>query len=196
MFLEWNVSRKSITLSNSMGRTYQTITPKLKAWIHEQPMFFVATAPLDPSAHVNCSPKGLNALRVLGPREVAYTETMGSGAETIAHLRENGRIVIMLCAFQGAAKIVRLHGQGRCVLPHQPEFDKLAQRMPHIAGTRSIIAVSVTRISDSCGFGVPIASDWTQRDTLTRWAAKQSDADRAAFQAEHNARSIDGLPGV
>src|ERR687886_460226 len=107
-----------------MGRTYDELDDRLRDWIARQPMYFVGTAPLAGDGHVNVSPKGpIGTLRVLRPRRVAYLDLVGSGAETIAHLRENGRIVVMLCAFAGPPRIVRLHGRGRCVAPPDPEFD-------------------------------------------------------------------------
>lgn len=100
-----------------MGKIYEGITPELAAWIEAQPLFFVGTAPLSGTGHVNVSPKGLDTLRILGPRRVAYLDLTGSGAETIAHVRENGRIVLMFCAFGGPPKIVRLHGKARAGAP-------------------------------------------------------------------------------
>src|SRR6059058_3779379 len=104
-----------------MGRVYDGIDERLAAWIARQPLFFVATAPLAGDGHVNVSPKGpIGSLRVLDDHTVAYLDVTGSGAETIAHLRENGRIVVMLCAFEGPPKILRLHGRGEAVQAGDP----------------------------------------------------------------------------
>src|SRR5215212_9175752 len=105
-----------------MGDVRETITPDLQRWIEQQRIFFVATAPLAADGLVNCSPKGLDSFRILGPRDVAYLDLTGSGIETIAHLRENGRIVIMFCAFEGPPKIVRLHGRGEVLAPGEPGY--------------------------------------------------------------------------
>src|SRR3954452_1394247 len=118
-----------------MGKVYDAIDDKLAAWIARQPLFFVGTAPLDADGHVNVSPKGpIGSLRVVGPHEVAYLDIVGSGAETAAHLRENGRIVVMLCAFAGPPRILRLHGRGEVVWAEDPEFDAL--RAPGVRRAR------------------------------------------------------------
>src|SRR5919197_3058545 len=143
-----------------MGKVFDEIDPKLARWIGAQQLFFVATAPSGDDGHVNCSPKGpIESLRVLGPRRVAYLDLVGSGAETIAHLRQNGRIVIMLCAFAGPPRILRLHGRGRVVEPGDPNFEELAGgfALPETTtagpARRSVVVVDVDRIADSCGYG-------------------------------------------
>src|SRR5437764_6934081 len=132
-----------------MGREYDAIDQHWRDWIAHQPLFFVGTAPLTGDGHVNVSPKGPGGtLRVLDERTVAYLDVIGSGAETIAHLHENGRIVVMLCAFEGPPRIVRLHGHGRAVHVDDPAFAELNQRcgFPELQARRSIITVDVTRI--------------------------------------------------
>jgi hypothetical protein len=175
------------------------IDDRLAGWMLDQHVFFVGTAPLDGAGHVNVSPKGIaGSFAVLGPRSVAYLDRTGSGVETIAHLRENGRIVVMFCAFDGPPKIVRLHGRGDVVEPGDPGFDELAARFPSAGarGVRSIITVAVDRISDSCGFGVPVMEYQGDRETMDRWVSGKSDAELAAYRRDKNAASIDGLPGV
>ena len=133
-----------------MGDQFEAIDDKLAAWMTSQPMFFVSTAPLDPRGLVNCSPKGLaGTFAVLGPLQVAYLDLTGSGIETIAHLRENGRMVIMFCAFEGRPRIVRLHGRGSVLLPAEPSFVELAGRFSGHEGVRSIIVLDVARLADS-----------------------------------------------
>src|SRR5215210_4616579 len=145
-----------------MARTYAEITDHLRKWVAQQSIFFVATSPLSDDGHVNISPKGpIGSLRVLGPRRIAYLDVSGSGAETIAHLRENGRIVVMLCAFDGPPRIVRFHGTGRVVRWDDPEFDGWMERCGFADASipearRAVIVVEVTRVSDSCGYGVPL----------------------------------------
>jgi Pyridoxamine 5'-phosphate oxidase len=156
----------------------------------------VATAPLDAGGHVNLSPKGLGTFRILGPTTVAYLDIFGSGVETIAHLRENGRIVIMFCAFEGAPKVLRLHGRGRVVEPHEEDFAGLRDSFPVYEGTRAVIVVEVTRISDSCGYGVPLLTYQQQRTQLPAWCRKRGSEGLKIYRQEKNRRSIDGLPGV
>jgi hypothetical protein len=189
-----------------MGRTYPEIDERLKEWIGAQPLFFVGSAPLSADGHVNLSPKGpIDTLRVLGPTTVAYLDVVGSGAETIAHLNENGRIVIMLCAFQGPPRIVRLHGRGEVIPARDPRFtellDKAAFAEPAAPeARRSIVLVEVSRIADSCGYGVPLMSFEGLREHGDKWAAKRirsfgPDA-LLEYQREKNRESIDGLPAV
>jgi hypothetical protein len=169
-------------------------------------MFFVATAPLSGEGHVNLSPKGpIGSLRILGPRRVAYLDVGGSGAETIAHVRENGRIVIMLCAFDGPPRIVRFHGRGTVVMRNEPDSDDLLtaggfQDASLPQARRSIVDVDVTRVSDSCGYLVPRMSIEGQREHHQLSTAKRLRTvgaegywdDRLAV----NATSIDGLPAL
>jgi pyridoxamine 5'-phosphate oxidase-like protein len=189
-----------------VARQYDTIDEHLADWIARQPLFFVGSAPLAEGGHVNVSPKGpIGSLRVLGPATVAYLDIYGSGAETIAHLRENGRIVVMLCAFAGPPRIVRLHGRGALLRPGDAGFDALLERAafedPAIPeARRAIVRVDVTRISDSCGYGVPLMRYEGQRPHSTLSAAKhlrtKGAEGYAAFAAERNATSVDGLPAV
>jgi hypothetical protein len=182
-----------------MGRTYEVIEDRLREWITAQPVFFVATAPLSGDGHVNCSPKGNRGeLAVVDPCTVAYLDQTGSGVETIAHLRENGRIVLMWCAFEGPPRIVRVHGRGRVVLPSDPEFEDLAGHFDRSdgAGVRSIVAVQAERISDSCGYGVPFMSFEGHRPTMDEWSARKGADGIADYQAEKNLVSLDGLPGL
>src|SRR5579862_6649806 len=126
-----------------MGKNHSAIDDSIRKFIEAQPVFFVGSAPLDAGGHVNVSPKGLDTLRVLGPATVAYLDLTGSGIETVSHLKENGRIVLMFCAFQGAPKIVRLHGRGTVIEPGHAKFAELAARFPEHEGARSIILVEV-----------------------------------------------------
>ncbi len=187
-----------------MGRSYEYIDAHLKRWIGGQSLFFVGSAPLAADGHVNVSPKGpIGALQVLGPRSVAYLDVVGSGAETIAHLRENGRIVIMLCAFEGPPRIVRLHGAGTVLDPAHQRFRELVgcfeQPGPPEA-RRAIVVVEVNRIADSCGYGVPLLSYEGPRPHMNAWATKKlrvGGADALVeYQRENNSISIDGLPAL
>lgn len=187
-----------------MGRSYDTIDQALQTWLSRQPMFFVGTAPNDPDGHVNVSPKGgVGVFRILGPNRVAYVDLIGSGAETVSHLQENGRIVLMFCAFDGPPKIVRLHGQGHSVAESDAEYAALAAEFPLDATqrplARGVVVVDVTRISDSCGFGVPRMDVVAERDQLLRWSenqqARHGEHWKAKYIAANNVTSIDGLPG-
>ena len=177
-----------------MSKTLANIDPELAGWIATQKMFFVATAPLAATGHINASPKGGEAFRVIGPLEVAYQDYTGSGAETVAHLRENGRIIIMFCAFAGSPKIVRLHGHGTVCTKGHPRFAELAARFPANPGTRAFVHVAVTRVSKSCGYSVPFMEFQKPRDTLDRWADEQGPDKLAAYRTAKNLKSIDGLP--
>jgi hypothetical protein len=178
-----------------VGNVYDEIDEKTAAWIERQHLFFVATAPLAADGHVNVSPKGdLRWFRILGPREVAYLDFVGSGAETIAHAHENGRIVVMFCAFEGPPRIVRLHGRAEVLAP----TDSLAARFdPPEHAVRSVIRIDVERVADSCGYGVPLMRFEEKRTQYDAWVDKKvRDGGLDAYVAEKNAVSIDGLPAL
>ncbi|HEV2397666.1 MAG TPA: pyridoxamine 5'-phosphate oxidase family protein [Candidatus Sulfotelmatobacter sp.] len=179
-----------------MGKPLSHIDESLAKTLQQQHVFFVATAPLDAEAHLNLSPKGLDSFRVLGPKTVAYLDLIGSGVETIAHLKENGRIVLMFCAFQGAPTVIRLHGRGRVIEPRAAEFAQLITQFPVYDSTRAIIVVDVTRISTSCGFGVPLLKYEGDRVQLAAWAAKKGPDGLKLYKQEKNRQSIDGLAGL
>ena len=178
-----------------MGRVVECITPELQAFIEAQPLFFVGSAPLSGDGHVNLSPKGLDAFRVLSPGRVAYLDLTGSGNETSAHVTENGRITFMFCAFSGTPRILRLYGRGRVVLPDASDWADLAALFPAYPGTRQIVTAEIHRVQTSCGFGVPVMEMVEQRETLLRWAAAKGDL-LPAYRTEKNATSIDGLPAA
>lgn len=178
-----------------MAKTFDTIDPKLRAFIEKQKMFFVASAPLTPDGHVNLSPKGLNGtFAVLDEGSVAYLDFIGSGVETIAHIRENGRICMMFCAFEGPPRIVRIHGVGDAIEPGDEEFDALRARFDDYPGVRAIVRIRASRISDSCGYGVPLYEYTGERDQLQRWAERKGADALAEYQRDKNSESLDGLP--
>jgi Pyridoxamine 5'-phosphate oxidase len=181
-----------------VAKVYDQIDERLAGWIERQHMFFVGTAPSGAGGHVNVSPKGpIATLRIIDERTLAYLDLVGSGAETIAHIRENARVVVMLCAFEGPPRIIRLHGHGEVVaadsiaFPGVPVLDE--QR-------RAVIRVDVQRIADSCGFGVPLMSYEGERPNSRAWAegrlSKHGSDALEQYMAEHNAESIDGLPAL
>ena len=176
-----------------MADLHDELTPALQRFIAAQPLFFVATAPLAADGHVNVSPKGLDTFRVLGPRRVAYLDLTGSGNETSAHLAENGRVTLMFCSFGRSPKILRLHGRGRTVLPADADWPELAAAFPPHDGARQVILVEVTRVSTSCGYGVPAMEPARQRDTLPKWIASKGE-ELVDYQRRKNTESIDGLP--
>lgn len=179
-----------------MGKLYEAIDDSIRHFIEAQPVFFVGTAPLDREGHVNVSPKGLDTLRILGPRTIAYLDLTGSGIETVSHLKENGRIVLMFCAFQGPPRILRVHGRGRVVESKDAEFEALACNFPSLEGKRSVIIVDILRIADSCGFGVPLLKFEAQRNQLTAWASRLGPEKMAAYRQEKNSESIDSMRGL
>ena len=180
-----------------MGKTFDAIDEGLAEFLRRQRVFFVATAPLDADGHLNCSPKGLDTFTVIDGHSVAYLDLTGSGVETIAHLRENGRIVLMFSAFDGPPKIVRLHGRGTVVEPGDADFAALRARFPaHHDGVRSVIRVAVERVSDSCGYGVPRYEFVGERPQMAAWIEKKGAEGLVQYRATRNRASIDGLPGV
>ncbi|MBD2665665.1 pyridoxamine 5'-phosphate oxidase-related, FMN-binding protein [Richelia sinica FACHB-800] len=176
-----------------MAKLFDSITEDLQKFIAEQHIFFVGTAPLSSTGHVNLSPKGLESFRILSPHRVGYLDVTGSGNETSAHLQENGRITFMFCAFQEPAAILRLYGQGYTILPSSPEWNSLYPLFPPIPGTRQIIVADIERIQTSCGFGVPLYEYQGQRQTLVNWASKKGEEGVKEYQQQKNRISIDGL---
>jgi hypothetical protein len=181
-----------------MGMVFERIDERLESWIGRQPMFFVATAPLSADGHVNVSPRGLDCLSVLDERTVAWVDLTGSGAETIAHLRENGCICVMFASVAQQPRIVRLHGHGRVKPAGDPLFESVVAQHPDLPGPRAVIVVDVTCISDSCGYGVPrmeLVGDG-DRGIMGPWAAKKGRDGLGRYRAEKNVTSLDGLPAL
>jgi hypothetical protein len=189
-----------------VGKVFDEIDGKLAAWIARQRLFFVGTAPSGAGGHVNVSPKGpIETLRIAGPRRVAYLDIVGSGAETISHLRDNGRIVVMLCAFEGGPRVLRLHGRGEAILAGDPRFDALVDELGLTADgpperRRAVVVVDVERIADSCGYGVPLMAYEGERPQGPAWAETKLRKDGpdalAQYVAQRNATSLDGLPAI
>ena len=180
-------------------KLYDKLEPKIIQFIEQQKVFFVATSPLAEAGHINLSPKGYeNSFAIIDETTVAWLDMGGSGVETLAHLKENGRITIMFCAFEGAANILRLFGQGEAVQFDDPRFPVLLNLFSGFEKARSVVIVKLDRIQDSCGWGVPFMDYQGPRDQLKRYA-DNPDKDQAFWEAKWrtaNAESIDGLPGI
>ncbi len=179
-----------------MGKVYGQLDDSLVDFIGRQHVFFVGTAPDSPDGHLNVSPKGLDTFRILGPKSVAYLDLTGSGIETVAHLRQNGRITIMFCAFEGRPLILRLHGRGRVVEPGDSEWVEQIARFPEYPGVRSVIVVDVERVADSCGFAVPLYEYKGERSQLIAYAEKKGPEGMEQYKAQKNKASIDGIAGI
>jgi hypothetical protein len=179
-----------------MGKVYERLDEAQVGFIERQHVFFVGTAPDSPEGHLNVSPKGLDTFRILGPNTVAYLDLTGSGIETVAHLRQNGRITIMFCALEGRPLILRLHGRGRVVEPGDGEWDGLIAGFPEFPGVRSVIVVDVERVADSCGFAVPLYEYKGERSQLIAYAEKKGPEGMEKYKAQKNRASIDGIAGL
>lgn len=177
-----------------MGRVYDEITPQIAELVAAQHLFFVATAPSGTDGHVNLSPKGLDTFAVLSPNEVAYLDLTGSGAETMAHLLDNGRITLMFCTFEGPPMIVRIYGTGEVIPVDAPGAEPLLAHFPANPGSRAVIRIGVERVSASCGYAVPEMTFVRDRSRLDEWAESQGPDGLAEYRDEKNAESIDGLP--
>jgi len=178
-----------------MATAHPEISDELRSFIEEQQMFFVGTAP-SVGGHVNLSPKGLDTFRIIDPLKVAYLDLTGSGVETIAHLRDNGRITFLFCAFTGSPNIVRLYGQGTVHRPDDPGFDELRGLFGEFDAVRSVITAELDRVSDSCGYGIPLMEYKDDRRTLRAWAAKKTPDEIDEYHQVRTPESIDGLPGM
>ncbi|WP_028608506.1 pyridoxamine 5'-phosphate oxidase family protein [Paenibacillus harenae] len=177
-----------------MGKQFESILPQHEDFIRQQHLFFVGSAPLSAEGHINLSPKGHDALRILSPNRVAYLDMTGSGNETSAHIDENGRITVMFCAFEGLPNILRLYGTGSVVLPGSPEWEALYPLFDPLPGARQIIDVAVHKVQTSCGYAVPFMTYAGERDTLKRWAVQKGEDGLKAYWQEKNKRTIDGMP--
>lgn len=177
-----------------MSKTHTQISAEMKHWIGQQPLFFIATAPLQADGHINVSPRGLDSLRILGDTQVIMLDLTGSGNETAAHLAQNGRITMMFCAFGGEPRILRLYGDGKVVTPSSDQWPMYRQHFPaDQPGVRQIFDLQVRRVQTSCGFGVPLMELVGQRDLLNNWALKKGPDGVRRYQQDKNSLSIDGL---
>ena len=174
-------------------KLHAEITPELGEWILRQPLFFVASAPLDASGHVNLSPRGYDTLRLLSPTRVAWLDLTGSGNETAAHLQENGRITLMFCAFSGDPRILRLYGKGSVVLPSDGQWSQLVDHFDPLPGARQIVVVEVERVQTSCGYAVPLMAFEAERKRLVEWSEKKGEAGLKDYRKANNTRSIDNF---
>jgi hypothetical protein len=179
-----------------MSNTYERLDDRLIDFIRRQKMFFVATAPLAAEGSINVSPKGYDSFAIIDNSTVAYLDLGGSGIETHAHLRENGRITLMFCAFEGPANILRLYGQGETVSFDEPGFDDKLKLFPGFERARGVVTVHITRVMDSCGWGVPFFEFKSEREQLRRWIDNKPYDEWAERRYVSNASSIDGLPGL
>jgi hypothetical protein len=177
-----------------VSKTYEAIDGRLRAFIEAQHVFFVATAPLE-GGHVNLSPKGIGGtFVVVDEHTVAYLDITASGAETIAHLRENGRITLMFCSFERAPNVVRLHGRGRVVTVYDDEYAAWVGRFTEARGARAVVVVDVERVSDSCGYGLPLMEHVGERHLLPEHMERKGDEGLLDYRRAKNRTSIDGLP--
>jgi len=179
-----------------MSKTYDRLDEKLIAFIQRQKLFFVATAPLATDGSVNVSPKGYDSLAIIDQNTVAYVDLGGSGIETHAHIRENGRVTLMFCAFEGAANILRIYGRGESVTFEDPGFAEKMKLFPAFERARGVVIVHITKVADSCGWGVPFFDYKGERDQLQRWIAAKPYDEWVERRYESNKLSIDGLPGL
>ncbi len=177
-----------------MGARTHHLTDPLAAFIAQQKVFFVASAPLSPDGHVNLSPKGLDSFRVLSPTRVAYLDLTGSGNETSAHLLENGRVTLMFCAFEEPPLILRIYGCGRTVLPSDSDWAELSSHFKVLPGMRQIIDITIREVQTSCGHGVPLMAFQGPRERIPAWAAKLGEEGMEAYRQAKNRLSLDGLP--
>jgi hypothetical protein len=180
-----------------MGQVFGRLNDRLREFIEAQHIYFVATAPSSAEGHVNVSPKGhTDTFAIISDTQVAYLDLTGSGAETVAHLRDNGRITLMFCAFEGTPDVVRLYGRGQIVMPTDPGFDELAMLFEPRPGGRAVIVIDLDRVSTTCGFAVPLYDYVGDRDVLEKSNTRKSAADLEEYHRTRNAVSIDGLPAL
>lgn len=179
-----------------MGKVFEKIEPRIREFIEKQKLFFVSTAPLSEEGLVNVSPKGWDSLRVLDEHTVAYIDLTGSGIETVAHIKENQRITLLFCAFEGPPKLVRLQGKGRVLEYGTSEYEELKHHFPAYKSARAIIKIHLKRISDSCGYTVPFYDYVGERDTMSKWVDNKGEEGIKTYWKEKNEKSLEGLDGL
>ncbi|MDQ0050103.1 hypothetical protein J2T18_004425 [Paenibacillus polymyxa] len=177
-----------------MGKKFSSILPEYKEFIQRQHIFFVGSAPISETGHVNISPKGYDSFRILSDQEVAYLDLSGSGNETSAHIIENGRVTIMFCAFEGEPSVLRLYGTGTVVLPNTKRWNELYPLFNPLPGARQIIVIDVHMVQDSCGFAVPFMTYTSEREKLKDVAIQMGEEVLKKYAYEKSLESIDGLP--
>ena len=177
-----------------MAKQFTQLTPNLQAFIAQQHMFFTGSAPLSAEGRVNVSPKGIDTFRCLSLTQVAYLDLTGSGNETAAHIKDNGRLTIMMCSFAGKPTILRMYGQGRIVRSVDPEWELLYAHFDTVPGERQIVVLDIELVQTSCGFGVPLFEFKEHRSELLQWAERKGEDGLADYRDKKNARSLDGLP--
>lgn len=179
-----------------MKQDYGSISPRIADFMKSQKIFFVATSPLSENGHVNVSPKGYDTFQIIDEKTVAYLDLSGSGVETIAHIRENNRITVLFCAFEGSPKIIRLYGKGTVITKNSPFFDEHIDRFPKYSGARAVILIDVIKVSGSCGFSIPIYKFISERDQLIKWSEKRGEDWIKDYQKTNNTVSIDSIPAL
>jgi hypothetical protein len=178
-----------------MAKMFQQIEPALQAFIERQHIFFTASATAN--SRINLSPKGSDSLRVIGPNEVAYLDQTGSGNEAAAHMRADGRLTIMFCAFEGAPMILRLYGRGRTLPYGSDEYTQLLTSAfdgNEPPGARQIVVLDVELVQTSCGYSVPFYDYKEEREVLKNWALRKGTDGIKTYWRGNNVVSLDGLP--
>jgi hypothetical protein len=175
-----------------VAQFFEEILPRHAEFIAAQHVFFVATAAED--GRVNLSPKGLDCLRVLGPRRVIWLSGSGSGNETAAHLRAVNRMTLMFCSFERQPLILRLYGTATEVQAGDESWDELAACVPPMLGARQFYDVAVDLVQTSCGYGVPLLEYSEDRPLMASWAQNKGPDGIAEYWQAKNLVSLDGLP--
>lgn len=176
-----------------LGKVFDKIEPKYRAFAEEQHFFLVATAPSE-GGRVNVSPKGLDSFRIIDENTVVYRDLTGSGNETAAHVMQNQRITFMFMSFGIRPMILRFYGSGRIIHEQDREWSDCLSRFDPLPGLRQFIIADIDRVSTSCGYGVPRYEFIEERDTLLKWADSQGEDGISRVWSEMNSKSIDGIP--
>ena len=175
-----------------MATFYDEIDEKLKVFIEECKIFFVATAAQD--GRINLSPKGYESLAVLDSNRLIWLNLTGSGNETAAHLQVCNRMTLMFCAFTGPPRILRLYGTANTIHPRDDAWVGLIPHFEEMAGARQIFDMRVESVQTSCGFGVPLFDFEGQRETLLTKTEQLGEGGVQDYWQAKNVSSIDGLP--
>jgi len=177
-----------------LAKVHPEITPDLADWMAQQAMYFLASAPLTNTGHINVSPRGVHSLCILNPLELLLLDLTGSGNETSAHIQENSRMTIMFSAFEGSPMILRLYGNAKVIHKNDTEWNELFPLFNSLPGARQIFDLTVDLVQTSCGMAVPFFDYAGEREQLKDWAVKKGDKGIKEYWKQKNQFSLDGKP--
>ena len=174
-----------------MSKQFDRLSLSHRTFIAAQRLFFVATAA--PSGRVNTSPKGADSLRVLGPNQIIWRNSTGSGNETAGHLLQDARMTLMWCSFDEQPLILRCYGTARALHLDAPGWQAANAAFPADIAARQLFEVTIDLVQTSCGYGVPRMGYEAERPDAGVWSAEKGPDGVRAYWGEKNRTTLDGF---